>query len=207
MVPLGWRDLVLHETKKRKVRVNRISYEICAYQSFREKLRCKEIWVEGADRFRNPDDDLPSDFDVRRTTYYEALKQPLNSETFIANLQQDMRNALAMLDKGLPRNSAKRCRLCRHLFKILTKDNKGQISLSPLAPQPEPVNLARLKAELMRRWPMTSLLDMLKETDLRSDARESSSADVAKTASSWSIWLGDQHRIQADCRRRLGRKI
>ena len=72
------------------------------------------------------------------------LKQPLDSETFIANLQQDMRNALAMLDKGLPRNSA---------VKILTKDNKGQISLSPLAPQPEPVNLARLKAELMRRWP------------------------------------------------------
>ena len=34
-------------------------------------------------------------------------------------------------------------------------------------PQPEPENLAALKAELAARWPMTGLLDMLKETDLR----------------------------------------
>ena len=39
--------------------------------------------------------------------------------------------------------------------------------LSPLSAQPEPRHLAQLKAELMRRWPMTSLLDVLKETDLR----------------------------------------
>jgi hypothetical protein len=39
--------------------------------------------------------------------------------------------------------------------------------LSPLAAQPEPINLVRLKSQLLQRWPMTSLLDMLKETDLR----------------------------------------
>jgi len=36
-----------------------------------------------------------------------------------------------------------------------------------LAPQPEPPNLVALKAEIARRWPMTSLLDVLKETDVR----------------------------------------
>jgi hypothetical protein len=35
--------------------------------------------------------------------------------------------------------------------------------------QPEPVNLSELKSEILKRWPMTSLLDMLKETDLRTD--------------------------------------
>jgi hypothetical protein len=40
---------------------------------------------------------------------------------------------------------------------------------SPLAAQPEPTNLEALKDELSRRWPMTSLLDILKETDLRID--------------------------------------
>ena len=44
---------------------------------------------------------------------------------------------------------------------------KGSIILTPLDPQPEPVNLAHLKGEVNRRWPMTSLLDVLKETDLR----------------------------------------
>jgi len=43
----------------------------------------------------------------------------------------------------------------------------GWITLSPLPPQPEPVHLGHLKAELGQRWPMIGLLDMLKETDLR----------------------------------------
>lgn len=33
---------------------NRINYEICALQALRDQLRCKEIWVKGADKFRNP---------------------------------------------------------------------------------------------------------------------------------------------------------
>ena len=33
------------------------------------------------------------------------------------------------------------------------------IALSKSDPQPEPENLNRLKAEVLRRWPMTSLLD------------------------------------------------
>ena len=44
-----------------EVRVNRINYEISALHALREGLRCKAIWVAGADRFRNPDDDLPAD--------------------------------------------------------------------------------------------------------------------------------------------------
>ncbi len=50
--------------------------------------------------------------------------------------------------------------------KILTKNN-GWIKLSPFAALPEPLNLKRLKREIEQRWSMTSLLDMLKETDLR----------------------------------------
>src|SRR5699024_59757 len=50
--------------------------------------------------------------------------------------------------------------------RVTTKGN-GWISLSPLEPQQEPAHLSRLKAEVMRRWPMTNLLDILKEADLR----------------------------------------
>jgi TnpA family transposase len=41
------------------------------------------------------------------------------------------------------------------------------VVVSPLEPQPEPPGLGALKAELGRRWPMTGLLDLLKEADLR----------------------------------------
>jgi Tn3 transposase DDE domain len=49
---------------------------------------------------------------------------------------------------------------------IQTKDD-GWIAVTPLEPQSEPTNLARLKAEVTVRWPMIRLLDILKETDLR----------------------------------------
>jgi hypothetical protein len=49
----------------------------------------------------------------------------------------------------------------------ILKKAGGWIKLSPLDPQPEPVNLLALKADIAQRWPMTSLLDILKETDLR----------------------------------------
>ena len=43
----------------------------------------------------------------------------------------------------------------------------GWITLTPLAAQPEPPHLKAFKAELNATWPMTELLDMIKETDLR----------------------------------------
>lgn len=154
----NWLALVVERSPVQgRKRINRIYYEMCVLQTLRERLRCKEIWVEGANRFRNPDQDLPADFEKLRQTYYEVLQQPLSAQTFIADLQQKMMSSLEKLDKNLPSNSHVR----------LTQRNGGWISLSPLEPLPEPRNLERLKAELSRRWPQTNLLDILKETDLR----------------------------------------
>src|SRR5580658_3106828 len=64
-----WRDAVLEKDAKGQSRVNRITYEICVLEALREKLRCKEIWVVGAHRYRNPDEDLRADFEAQRTPY------------------------------------------------------------------------------------------------------------------------------------------
>ena len=157
VVPLAWREKVLHRTKSGEVRINRISYEVCAFQKLREQLRCKEIWVKGAYRYRNPDEDLPQDFDDRRKTYYEMLQQPLDADTFVARLRQEMVDALTMFDQGLPKNP----------WVELLPERKNRIKLSPLTAQPEPLNLLHLKYTLAERWPLIELLDMLKETDLR----------------------------------------
>src|SRR5664280_2875835 len=70
-----------------------------------------------------------------------------------------MTSALASLDADLPSHAN---------VKILTsKLGKGRISLTPLNKQPEPPNLGQLTAALVQHWPMTSLLDILKETELR----------------------------------------
>ena len=153
-----WRDIVIEDAPGGGQRVNRINYEICVLQSLRERLRSKEIWVDGADRYRNPDDDLPTDFQERRVACYSRLGLPLSAETFIAELQAEMNAALEQLDRRLPRNPAVRLEPNR---------KKKPIILSPLDPQPEPPNLEALKTEIARRWPMTGLLDIFKEADLR----------------------------------------
>lgn len=75
------------------------------YKCSRDKLRCKEIWVSGANRYRNPDEDLPVDFEERREENYKALKQPLDAESFIAALKQEMIQWLEKLNEGMPKNS------------------------------------------------------------------------------------------------------
>ena len=158
----GWQEIILENNPDGEIKVNRINYELSVLQALREKLRCKEIWVVGANRYRNPEEDLPADFDAQRLDYFHALKQPSDVEVFIADLQQQMDEALTLLDKGIPKNK----------FVKIRKKGKGRISVSPLIPQNEPVNLARLKTEIKRRWNMTSLLDILKETDLRVNFKE-----------------------------------
>ena len=152
-----WRDVVLATDPQERTRMLRIPYEMGVLQALRDQLRCKELWVVGADRYRNPDDDVPSDFAVQRPAYYAARKLPSQAEEVLQQLQHTMRDALAALDRSLPQNAE---------VTILPK-GKGWIKLSPLAPQPEPTNLLALKAEIARRWPMTSLLDVLKDTDVR----------------------------------------
>ncbi len=50
-----WRGIVLEDAPDGGQRVNRINYEICTLQTLRERLRCKEVWVAGAGRFRSGD--------------------------------------------------------------------------------------------------------------------------------------------------------
>jgi hypothetical protein len=45
----------------------------------------------------------------------------------------------------------------------------GWITVSPLQARPDPENIEALKAEVSATWPMTSLLDIIKEADLRLD--------------------------------------
>jgi Domain of unknown function (DUF4158)/Tn3 transposase DDE domain len=91
-------------------RINRINYEICTLQALREQLRCKEIWVEGANRYRNPDDDLPKDVADQRAAYDDALALPTDADTFLAKVQHEMQEALTQFDRGLPRNPKVRLR-------------------------------------------------------------------------------------------------
>jgi len=152
-----WRDAVVEKDAKDRNRVNRVTYEIAVLEALRERLRCKEIWVVGANRYRNPDEDLPQDFEQNREEYYAALDLPQDVDQFIADLQAEMSEALDTLNTGIIKNP----------YVNLSSKNGGWITLSPLEAISDPPTLTALKAELNAMWPMTNLLDMVKEADLR----------------------------------------
>jgi TnpA family transposase len=164
-----WRDAVIETDAKSQPRINRLTYEICVLEALRERLRAKEIWVVGANRYRNPDEDLPTDFAAKRADHYAALGLPLDGDRFIAGVQEEMRTALCQLDTELPRNP--------HVK--ITAKRGGWITVSPLQARPDPENVETLKAEVSATWPMTSLLDIIKETDLRLNFTDALSSPTA----------------------------
>jgi TnpA family transposase len=137
--------------------IERVGYEMAVLELLREKLRSKAVWVAEASRYQNPEQDLPQDFEAKKSEYFAKLGQPVAAEEFVKALKQELKEALDGLEQNLPTNP-----------KVKISERKGGwIGLSPLTAEAEPIELSRLKAEVARRWGMNNLLDILKETDLR----------------------------------------
>src|SRR5947208_822233 len=103
-----WQEVVVEKDKDGEQRMNRVNYELCVLEALREGLRCRELWIVGANKYRNPDDDLPKDFEEKRKEYYAALGQPNEAKSFVDALQQQMIAALGPSTRRCP-NSRPRC--------------------------------------------------------------------------------------------------
>jgi len=155
IITTKWKNSIAEKDEEGNEVIGKINYEIRVLQALREKLRCKEIWVVGAEKYQNPEKDLPSDFEENREEYYELLNQPISVEFFINSLKDRLTKTLQNLNRNIPEN-----------LKVKISSKKGgRIIITPFESQKEPVNLSSLKNELMKKWPMINLLDILKETD------------------------------------------
>ncbi|MEU4955259.1 Tn3 family transposase [Streptomyces lavendulae] len=150
-----WRKAVVDEQRGR---VERIPYELCVLVSLRDALRRREIWVPGAGRWQNPEDDLPPDFEDNRDVHYDAIRQPQDPGAFIGALQKRLREALTRFDTALELGTTGG-------VDIVRKHGEPWIKVSPLGKQVEPENLVVLKAEIERRWGTIDLIDILKEAE------------------------------------------
>ncbi|MEU7988679.1 Tn3 family transposase [Streptosporangium canum] len=155
VVPEDWREAVVDPDTGL---VERIPYELCVLVSLRKAIRRREIWVEGGNTWRNPDQDLPADFEDNRDVHYEALSKPRDPADFIADLQKRHVAALDRLNKGVKKNTTGG-------VKITKKKGDPWISVPPVAKQIEPENLEALKEEIARRWGVIDLLDLIKNVD------------------------------------------
>jgi TnpA family transposase len=157
IIPAKWRNLVLEKDRSGGRKISLINYEICVLTVLRERLRCKEIWVVGADRYRNPDEDLPRDFEARRSHYYQSLGLTEDGKAFIAKIRAEATAALRGLNDNI---------LFNRKVKLQWR-GRNRIMISPLEALPAPANLDAVKAEIESRWDVTALLDVVTETAIR----------------------------------------
>ncbi|MFF9566885.1 hypothetical protein [Streptomyces sp. NPDC014685] len=153
-------------------------YEVVAFQALRDQLKCKEIRVVGADKWRNPDEDLPQDFAERHEENYRELRTPLDPQVFVDEPREQMTTELGLLNDRLPKMG----------WLDIAERKSGAIRLTPAEARPEPRDLRRIKAEVQRRWGIVPLIDMLKEAVLRTGAtsRRCSFCACASSSLPWS---------------------
>jgi len=136
VVPPEWQEAVVDE----QGRVERTPYEPCVLRALRGAIRRREVYVTGAGRWRNPEDDLPQDFELNCDVHYDALRQPLAPTEFVAELQRRHRVALTRLDDALANGPAGGVR-------ISNRRGEPWITVPAIEKRPEPANLQALKDE------------------------------------------------------------
>jgi len=154
VVPKSWRPAVIDD----RGRVERIPYELCVLVALRDAIRRREVFIDDARRWRDPDHDLPTDFEATKGMHYESLRQPTDPEEFIDDLRERMRVALKRFDDAI---TGAACGGVR----IVTRHGEPWITVPRMDALPEPVRLEQIKIEVQRRWGTLDLLDVLKDSD------------------------------------------
>jgi TnpA family transposase len=156
VIPQEWQNFVI-QSDNGTPRINRRQYELAVFQTLEKQLSCKRIWVEGAYRYRDPNDDLPKDFEENRPYYYGLLGLPLNANEFTAPRKKELHENLKLLNDTILNNQK---------VSILDKDG-GHIKISPYAPQAPPTNINKLHEAIKKEYGTLNLIDILKESELQ----------------------------------------
>jgi hypothetical protein len=154
VVPADWRPAVVDE----RGRVERIPYELCVLKALVAAIRRREIWIDGAAKWRDPEQDLPADFETNRHVHYAAIRAPLNGLEFVDDLKRRLGAALDMFNDALAAGATGGVR-------ITSRRGEPWLSIPNMDKALEPANPEALKAEVQRRWGTIDLLEVLKEAD------------------------------------------
>ena len=136
-------------------RVKRIDYELSVLQNLRNKLRVRDLWISNGYKYRDPDYDLPKDFDEKKEKYCSILGKDIKERMDVLNIKGHLKKWLSHFNNNISKDS---------LVDIVTK-SKVSIKVSKLKERIPPPNLEKIKKEVFARWGSTDLSDVVKETD------------------------------------------
>lgn len=154
-------DCLPEKWKKRIVdpnsgKIKRICYEVYILKRLADRIRCREIWIEGSFKHRNPDEDFPNSFEENKDAHFDDLALPIDGDVFIEQLKHRHVSALTALNSNIPKNTKVR----------ISSQNGGRIIVTPLTAQAESNNIGIIKKHLQEKWEGTNLIDMIKEVDI-----------------------------------------
>jgi len=154
-----WPELVF-EKGPHGVRTIKHYFELCVLRKLERALKCKEIWVEGAYRFRNPDDDLPEDWGAHRVEYYGSRGLPLDAEAFIAPFQDEMFQGLESFNQSLATPNDNDVSIY-----YPGGGKEGFFHVPKISKRPECPVIQEIKHQVLHRWGVLDLLDILLEAE------------------------------------------
>jgi len=158
-----WSDIVYEDTKSGR-RVVKHYFEMCVLQKLAKALKCKEIWVEGAYFFRNPDLDLPQDWNIRRVEYCNKFRIPEKGEDFIEPIRKEMTDIINETNNFFAKKQD------NDVYIYYPGDGeKGLFRIPKIEARPERPILQDIKNEVMKKWGMIDLIDVLIEADRQVD--------------------------------------
>jgi len=156
-----WRELAL-EGEPSERRVLKQYFEMCVLLRLEKALKCKEVWVEGSYKYRNPDEDLPKDWEERREEYYRLRNFPLDPTVLIESLKKEMTEKLTAFNA----------------FQSQPQDvwigrpgggKEGFFHVPPIPRRPDRPLIQEIKKGVVKKWGIKDLLDILLEADRRID--------------------------------------
>lgn len=156
LIPKEWLPLVSqnYPNTTQKVALNWHGLELALLSILQTELETKNIWVRDSFRYRDPQKDLPLDFEENKDFYFNLLKLPKDADVFIKSLKERLESSLQEFNETILSNAK---------VKIKKRPKKGAIRLTPFDPQLEPLNLELLKTTIAKNWPQVQLIDVLKE--------------------------------------------
>lgn len=134
-------------------------FEMCVLRKLERALKCKELWVHGAYRFRNPDEDLPTDWPSTRIAHYGHHGIPLSANEFIKPVREGLKAQLDNFHDFLGRRKKD--------VEILHPGHgeRGVFHLPKTPKRPERPILEEVKDHVLQRWGVLDLLDLLVEAE------------------------------------------
>ncbi|MFK8906763.1 Tn3 family transposase [Streptomyces sp. YS-3] len=148
----SWKELALHAPHLAPDTVDTAAYAFCVVERFYSRLLRREIYVDGASKWGDPEAGLPTaaEWAALRVSVAKSLGLPLDADAHLKRLGQELHTKTRTIAERLPKD--------RHV----EVGDRGRLVLStaPLSPDPR---LRKVTAELANWLPKGDLPQLILE--------------------------------------------